>query len=160
MSAGALRKIVSGGQTGVDRAALDVALERGMACGGWCPKGRRAEDGSIPARYPLAEATSSAYPARTAMNVRDSDATLVLTRGAPSGGTALTVKEAAKKGRPHLVVDLAGGADAAAVAAWIAAEGVGVLNVAGPRESNHPGIHAEAAAFLRAVLATCEEGGA
>ena len=71
-------KIVSGGQTGVDRAALDVARELSLACGGWCPRGRRAEDGAIPARYPLVETPRAAYPQRTEWNVRDSDATLVL----------------------------------------------------------------------------------
>src|SRR5438876_4889366 len=82
--------IVSGGQTGVDRAALDVALELGIPCGGWCPKGRRAEDGRIPLRYPLEETTLNIYPQRTEWNVRDSDGTLVLTTGRPEGGSALT----------------------------------------------------------------------
>src|SRR5262245_51361441 len=73
-----ISKIVSGGQTGVDRAALDVALELGIPCGGWCPKGRLAEDGPIPERYPLKETTLRVYPQRTEWNVRDSDGTLVL----------------------------------------------------------------------------------
>src|SRR6266571_9073801 len=80
-------KIVSGGQTGVDRAALDVALELGIPCGGWCPRGRRAEDGIIPERYPLIETPTTAYPQRTERNVRDSDGTLVLTVGRADGGT-------------------------------------------------------------------------
>ena len=79
MSAGPV-EIVSGGQTGVDRAALDVALALGLACGGWCPRGRRAEDGPLPARYPLRETPSASYPERTEWNVRDSDGTLVLHR--------------------------------------------------------------------------------
>src|SRR5947199_5509021 len=82
--------IVSGGQTGVDRAALDVALELGLPCGGWCPRGRRAEDGPIPAHYPLCETRSPIYPVRARWNVRDSDATLILTRGRADRGTALT----------------------------------------------------------------------
>src|SRR5438552_18876277 len=87
--------IHSGGQTGVDRAALDVALELGLPCGGWCPKGRRAEDGPIPARYPLIETSSPFYPQRTKRNVLDSDGTLILTFGCPTGGTALTIRTAA-----------------------------------------------------------------
>src|SRR5947209_11260398 len=89
---GMIAKIVSGGQTGVDRAALDVALELGLPCGGWCPKGRRSEGGRIPERYPLRETTSAAYPARTRRNVLYSDGTLVLTNGPPTGGTALTIE--------------------------------------------------------------------
>src|SRR5207248_6603939 len=85
-------KIVSGGQTGVDRAALDVALEVGLPCGGWGPQGRRAEDGPLPERYPLRETASAAYPARTARNVREADGTLILTRGEPDRGTALTAR--------------------------------------------------------------------
>jgi hypothetical protein len=149
-----LVKIVSGGQTGVDRAALDVALELGIACGGWCPRGRIAEDGVIAASYPLRETESSDYAERTRSNVRDSDATLVLTRGRPSGGTALTLDFARMLGRPSMVIDLSvpstGAADSAGT--WIEAEGVAILNVAGPRESTSPGIHQEASAFLRELL--------
>src|SRR3989442_8006923 len=83
-------EIVSGGQTGVDRAALDTALALGLTCGGWCPRGRRAEDGPLPARYPLRETPSASYPERTEWNVRDSDGTLVLHHGRLRGGTALT----------------------------------------------------------------------
>src|SRR5438876_1977372 len=83
-------KIISGGQTGVDRAALDVALELGIPCGGWCPQGRRAEDGVIPARYPLRETPWWGYPQRTEWNVRDSDGTLILAEGEPDRGTVLT----------------------------------------------------------------------
>src|SRR5437870_6380616 len=94
---GMLTKIISGGQTGVDRAALDVALELGLPCGGWCPKGRRAEDGPIPARYPLAETPWSGYPQRTLWNVRDSDGTLILVDGEPDRGTQLTIELAKRK---------------------------------------------------------------
>ncbi len=153
-----VEKLVSGGQTGVDRAALDLALEVGLACGGWCPQGRRAEDGPIPARYPLVETGSPRYPVRTAWNVRDADATLVLCRGEPDGGTRLTVSEAVKKRRPYRVVDLADPEDPCEVAAWLEAGGVRILNVAGPRESSAPGIHRESLAYLRAVIATVGEG--
>src|SRR5437870_10377236 len=97
---GMLTKIISGGQTGVDRAALDVALELGLPCGGWCPRGRRAEDGPIPERYPLQEMKSPAYPPRTARNVRDSDGTVILTRGQPDRGTALTIELAERYRKP------------------------------------------------------------
>ena len=142
-------KIVSGGQTGVDRAALDVALELGISCGGWCPKGRLAEDSPIAPRYPLVETPSAEYWQRTERNVRDSDGTLVLTRGMPTEGTAYTIDIASKTGKPCLVLDLNGAPDASAVRRWAGAQDIRVLNVAGPRESKRPGIYAEASEFLR-----------
>src|SRR6266852_502187 len=138
-------KIVSGGQTGVDRAALDVALELGLPCGGWCPKGRRAEDGPIPERYPLTETSSRAYPQRTRCNVLDSDGTLILTRGRPAGGTALTIKIAAENDKPYLVADLSRQADPDRVRTWCRAHQIRVLNVAGARASESPGIYDQAA---------------
>ena len=146
------RRVVSGGQTGVDRAALDVAISLGIPHGGWCPRGRRAEDGRIPDRYALREHPSRAYAARTAANVTDADATLILHRGPLGRGTALTGRLARAHGKPSCVVDLAA-PDPARVRDWLAAHDVGVLNVAGPRESERPGIADAAAAFLRAVLA-------
>lgn len=144
-------RIVSGGQSGVDRAALDVALELGVPCGGWCPAGRAAEDGPIPSRYPLRE-TPSAEPAqRTEWNVRDSDATLVLCRGEPAGGTSLAVECARRAGRPFLLVDPATDLPSA-VAAWIEDGGFAELNVAGPRESEAPGTYAGARTFLTEAL--------
>lgn len=149
-------QIVSGAQTGVDRAALDVAVALGLPCGGWVPRGRRAEDGRVPSSYPMRETASAGYPQRTRLNVRDSDATLILSRGAPSGGTALTLACAKGLRRPCMVVDL-DTADASettsAVRAWLHRNDVRILNVAGPRESTAPGIAAEAGAFLRALLA-------
>jgi hypothetical protein len=145
-------KIVSGGQTGVDRAALDVALELGLPCGGWCPKGRRAEDGKIPGRYPMEEASSSDYRVRTELNVQDSDGTLILARGRLAGGTLLTLKLARRLHKPYFVVDLVQGGDTASVQKWGQAQRVCVLNVAGPREGEAPGIHAQASSFLREVL--------
>ena len=147
-----LRRVVSGGQTGVDRAALDAAREAGLAVGGWCPRGRRAEDGRIPPEYPLEETPSPRYPQRTAWNVRDCDATVVLARGTPRGGTALTVRLAAAAGLPLLVVDLDASPDPATVAAWLTARAVVVVNVAGPRESENPGIAGQAREFLRTVF--------
>jgi hypothetical protein len=149
-----LAKIISGGQTGVDRAALDVALALGVPCGGWCPLGRRAEDGPIDDRYPLVETTSPSYPVRTRRNVRDAEGTLILTRGQPDRGTALTCKLAERLRRPLFVVDLLQPSDALAVRRWLDDQAIRVLNVAGPRESSQPGIHAQATEFLRRVLAS------
>src|SRR5438876_7256050 len=140
--------IVSGGQTGVDRAALDVALELGLPCGGWCPKGRRAEDGAIPENYPLQETPTDAYPERTKWNVRDSDATLILTRGKPDRGTALTLKLARRLKKPYRVVELANADTAHEVRAWLAARAVRTLNIAGPRASSQDGIECTARAFF------------
>jgi hypothetical protein len=148
-----LTKIISGGQTGVDRAALDVALERGLACGGWCPRGRRAEDGRLPAHYPLRETPSWIYPQRTEWNVRDADATLVLTQGPPRGGTGLTIGLAARLGKPCLFVDLGTPPSISSIVQWVTANRVHVLNVAGPRASECPGIYDQAVELLRELLA-------
>ena len=152
-----LRRIVSGGQTGADRAALDVALERGLPIGGWIPKGRLAEDGSIPDRYTgLREAESPEPAVRTVRNVRDSDATLIVSHGPLSGGSLLTFQEAIHLGRPVLHLDLAALAHAEAVAKlqeWLHAVDPATLNVAGPRASNDPAIGERVAVLLRAALA-------
>ena len=125
----------------------------GPSTGAVCPKGRRAEDGPLHARYPLTETPWSGYPQRTEWNVRDSDGTLVLTLGAPDRGTALTVELAARHRRPYLVVDLGAAPDVEPVRSWARDNGVGALNVAGPRESSCPGIYTRAAEFLRRLLA-------
>ena len=148
----ALLRIVSGGQAGVDRAALDVALERGIPCGGWCPAGRAAEDGPIPAYYPLRETPSSDPAERTTWNVRDSEATLLLTTGAASPGTERTAELARRMGKPLYVARLDAGADPGHFREWLRAHSFRTLNVAGPRESESPGIHAAASAYLSAVL--------
>lgn len=142
----------------MDRAALDVAREAGVPCAGWCPAGRAAEDGPIAPDYPLRE-TPSADPAqRTAWNVRDSDATLVLSRQAPRGGTALAMAEARRLGRPLLALRLeAEEAPALATAReWLAHHRIRELHVAGPRESEEPGIGVRAARFLRGLLGAPE----
>ena len=144
--------IVSGGQTGVDRAALDVALELGIPCGGWCPRGRLAEDGALPARYPMKETPAPEYAQRTEWNVRDSDGTLILALGELTGGTALTAELAKRHGRPCLVIDLDHNADAAEVLGWSAANGIRTLNIAGPRESTRPGIYRVTFDFLKSIL--------
>jgi hypothetical protein len=145
-------KIISGGQTGVDRAALDVALELGLAAGGWCPRGRRAEDGPLEARYPLKETDSRNYAVRTEKNILDSDGTLILTRGSPKGGTALTIKLARVHRKAFMVIDLSMGKNFPSVRDWSQAHQIKILNVAGPRESEAPGIYDEAVCILKKIL--------
>jgi len=152
MGARIVRKIVTGGQTGVDRAALDAALACGISVGGWCPRGRRAEDGVIAARYPLTETPSPDYAERTAWNVRDSDGTLVFSGGAVSPGTQLTLNAAQAQGRPVRVVDLDADPDHRAVLAWIADNEIRVLNVAGPREREAPGSYDAVRAYLERLF--------
>ena len=148
-------RIVSGGQTGADRAALDVAIELGIDYGGWCPAGGWAEDFPEPpgllAAYPKLAAITEADPSvRTRLNVTDSDATLIVWDGrTPSPGTQLTIEIAEDLGRPLLVT--AGDADGTRV--WLSGFSPPiVLNVAGPRESGCPGTYARTAQLLRSVL--------
>lgn len=148
-------KIISGGQTGVDRAALDAALRLGLPCGGWCPRGRMAEDGTISLAYPLTETPRRVYEERTEWNVRDSDGTLIIVYGPPTGGTALTIVYAKQQGRPWHVVDLAAQPGASAAKSWLEGRDIQVLNVAGPRENTAPGIHARAVRFLETLLSAC-----
>jgi hypothetical protein len=145
-------KIISGGQTGVDRAALDVALELGIPCGGWCPQGRKAEDGPISLKYPLQETTSPNYPHRTEKNLREADGTLILTKGPVSGGTALTLQLVVEYKKPHLIIDLYDKIDPLAVREWGEKNQIEILNVAGPRESKVPGIYDRTVDFLKKVL--------
>jgi len=151
-----IRRVVSGAQTGVDRTALDVALQLGVPCGGWVPRGRIDELGRIPDRYPnLRETASADWDERTEANVRDADGTLILSRGALTGGSAYTERVAVRLGRPCLHLDLAERSRDEAVAearAWIEQEGVEVLNVAGPRASKDPTLHEVALQVLCEVL--------
>ena len=101
-----IEKVVSGGQTGVDRAALDAAIEAGIGCGGWCPRGRRAEDGIIPKRYPLKQTIGSGYFERTRRNVEDANGTLIVASGELNGGTLATLNYAQRIGKPLLIIDL------------------------------------------------------
>jgi hypothetical protein len=150
-------KLISGGQTGVDRAALDAALTLGIPCGGWCPADGRAEDGVIDGRYRLRPTPRQSSTQRTLLNVLDADGTLIISPPPLTGGTALTLRLALRLGRPHLIVDPGKGpkpkddADAA-IADWLADGAIEVLNVAGPRESEHPGIYGLARTLLMSVL--------
>lgn len=145
-----IRKVVSGGQTGVDRAALDAALAAGLAIGGWCPRGRRAEDGLIPLCYPLRETPSRDYRQRTRWNVRDSDGTLILTWGPPTGGTALTWRTALRLQRPVFLAELSQDYVLLAeqIDRWAVQHQLHILNIAGPRSSQAP----RAADCVKAVL--------
>lgn len=155
-------RIVSGGQTGVDRAALDFAIEHRYPHGGYCPKGRKAEDGLIPLCYQLVETDSENYRQRTKRNVQESDATLILNTGELADGSLETNRIAERMGKPVKVValdDFLEDADlrVALTQTWLRANNVNVLNVAGPRESKRPGIHCLACAFL-VLLAEKTEG--
>lgn len=147
-----IEKVVSGGQTGADRAALDVAMELGIACGGWCPAGRQADDGIIPARYPLQETADMDHTVRTESNVRDSDGTLVFHRGPLQGGTAYAVLMARHLGRPVLAIDLDEPCSAADVAAWIERSRMRVIHIGGQREASSPGIYAAARQCIAEIL--------
>jgi hypothetical protein len=149
---GLVVRVISGGQTGVDRAALDAAIALGIETGGWCPLGRLAEDGPIDRRYPLTETPTRDYDGRTLWNVRDSDGTLVLAWGEPTGGTAYTISCARQLRRPCLVVDLRARPEVASVREWIAQNQIGTLNVAGPRASHDPLVYETAHRFLLAAL--------
>ena len=149
-----IARIVSGGQTGVDRGALDAAVDLKVPCGGWCPKGRRAEDGMIPEIYPLKETTSTDYHHRTEMNVIESDGTLIVAVGSLSGGTALTKRLAEQQGKPVLVLDIETRDQVERVVQWVCRRRILVLNVAGPRESQRPGIQTQTRALVKGVIET------
>ncbi|HYN79713.1 MAG TPA: putative molybdenum carrier protein [Lamprocystis sp. (in: g-proteobacteria)] len=148
----ATRRVFSGGQTGVDRAALEAALALGLPIGGWCPAGRLAEDGPIPTGYALTPTPSTDDATRTEWNVRDSDATLILHRGDLAGGTRLTIQLSRRWGRPLLLRNLDHPVVVAELVAWLRMNSVRVLNCAGPRESECPGIQAQAQSVLSVVF--------
>jgi hypothetical protein len=135
-------KIISGGQTGVDRAALDAALRYGIESGGWCPAGRLDEMGKIPDRYPLNEMESGGFTERTLQNVKDSDGTVIIYLGKLSGGTEQTVKFCIEQQRPHEMIDASDiSIEKAAqlIADFVRQNKIDILNVAGPRASEWPG---------------------
>ena len=151
-----LKTIISGGQTGVDRAALDVAIRLGIAHGGWIPKGRLTEAGPLPAHYQLEEMPTDDYAARTEKNVLEADGTLLISRGSPTGGTDFTRKMALKHGKQLLHIDLTAGqrpADAGSlIASWIDMNRIEILNVAGPRASGDPSIYHDTIHILTHAL--------
>lgn len=136
----ALKTIVSGGQTGVDRGALDAAIALNIPHAGKCPRGRLAEDGRVPAKYQLSETTSRKYSMRTEMNVIESDGTLIMHYGKLSTGTELTRRMAIKNDKPFFLFDFTAPPELADVIAWLREFKIETLNCAGPRESSCPGI--------------------
>jgi Circularly permutated YpsA SLOG family len=150
-----ISKIISGGQTGADRAALDVAIVLGIPHGGWVPRGRMTESGRLPDNYVMQETTSISYPERSEMNVADSDGTLVVSHGKLAGGSALTLDLAAKHRKPCLHIDLneLDALEAAKiVSSWIGARQIKILNVAGPRASEDPEIYEATRRLLTLVI--------
>lgn len=151
-----LRKIISGGQTGADRAAWDAAIEAGIATGGFVPVGRQAEDGPIPAKYPgLTETLGRDPTERTRLNVIDADATLLFSHGPPTGGSRLTTEFAAEHFKPLLHIDLSRDPWEGAVervAHWLRSANISVLNIAGPRASEDPLIYQAVREFLNELF--------
>lgn len=148
-------KIVSGGQTGADRGALDAAIQIGIAHGGWVPKGRLAEDGQIPAKYDLKEMPTDSFDARTEKNVIDSDGTVVLSHGKLTGGSKLTIELAEKHGRPFLHIDfhkIPKFLAAAEINEWVQKRNLEILNVAGPRASGDPKIYHETKRVIESAI--------
>lgn len=156
-----LEKIISGAQTGADRGGLKAAIAVGISIGGWCPKGRKSEDGRIPEEYPLEETPSSDYPQRTEWNVRDSDATLIFTWGDVfSRGSMLTKSMADKYGKPSCLINLKGvedGDSARTAFEFIKLTNPRVLNIAGSRESKAPGIEVKVERVMLLAFALFNE---
>ncbi len=150
-----IEKIISGGQTGVDRAALDIAIDLGIPHGGWCPKDRLSEAGAIPNQYSLQETASMDYSERTKLNIRDSDGTLVVVPTFPlqvTDGTALTLQELQEKNKPFFIVDISKGFNLDQFNSWVQQNNIKILNVAGPRESQSPGIYKKSTELLPKLL--------
>lgn len=142
--------IISGGQSGVDRAALDFALKNNIKCGGWCPLGRIAEDGYIENKYPLVETSTSDYNQRTRKNIEDSDGTLVLYSDFIDSGTILTKDICMELGKPFLEINLVTTSkfNVSTLAFWLKDNNISILNIAGPRESSSPDIYKQTLRFL------------
>ena len=150
-----LLKIISGGQTGVDRAALDAAIKMDIAHGGWIPKGRLTEEGPLPESYAMRETQGSDYAERTGKNIEEADATLIISRGKLTGGSALTLRLAKEYQKPCLHIDLeqqAAFQAAITISQWIAGEQIEILNVAGPRASKDPQIYSKTRKLLETIF--------
>lgn len=150
-----IEKIVSGGQTGADRAALDVAIRLGIPHGGWVPKGRATEAGALPDIYQVREMPTADYASRTEQNVLDSDGTVLVSHGELDGGSALTEALAAEHGLPHIHLDmdtLSVSNAAERLKRWVERNEIRVLNVAGPRESRDPDIYRVTTAVLETLF--------
>ena len=149
-------KIISGGQTGADRAALDVAIKLGISHGGWIPKGRLTENGMLDDKYQLKEMETTNYNERTEQNVIDSDGTLILSHGKPTtGGSDYTRDMVLRHGRPWLHIDLnktLSSQAARQIKSWVAEHEIKVLNVAGPRASKDPAIYLSTMEILESAL--------
>jgi hypothetical protein len=145
-------KIISGGQTGADRAALDFALKHGINCGGWCPAGRVAEDGSIPDNYPLRETASSDPSERTVLNVNDSDGTLIICCSEPDEGTMQAISMSKEAKKPVYIIRESDAINIVEFSIWLDVNKIQVLNVAGPRESNDRGVYEYAFDVLNRLL--------
>jgi hypothetical protein len=149
-----IKRIVSGGQTGVDRASLDVAIKLGIDHGGWIPRGRLTESGELPQKYHLTETSSSQYSVRTEKNVVAAEGTLIISHGPLTGGSGYTREMAVKHGRPWLHMDLnqmAAFHAATAINNWILQKEIEILNVAGPRASEDPDIYQDTLNILESV---------
>ena len=153
-------KIISGGQTGVDRAALDAALQTGTECGGWCPEGRLAEDGNIPLLYPISELKGAGYKERTLQNVIDSDGTVIIYFSTLSGGTEKTLLFCLNQKKPYLLVDATELSPERAVERlhqFVAGNSIGILNVAGPRASEEILAYAYTLKVITCYLSVLED---
>ena len=145
-------KIISGGQTGVDRAALDFALNNGINCGGWCPLGRKAEDGKITDKYPLLETKSSKYSERTKLNVQNSNGTLIFFNQTLDKGSTLTATLANKYCKPLFYYNFSANTNFSEITLWIDSNKIKILNIAGSRESNSTGIYTKTYTLLNKIF--------
>lgn len=156
-----IQKIMSGGQTGADRAALDFAIQHNIPHGGWIPKGRKTEDGTLPEKYHLQEMPTGSYPKRTEKNVLDSDGTLIVSHGLLTGGSALTTGFAEHHGKPwiHIDLEMTSCPEAAIIIReWVGRYSITILNVAGARESKDPMIYQATMDLLEAAFILIRQG--
>ena len=144
--------IISGGQSGVDRAALDFAIKHGIPCGGWCPADRISEEGIIPDHYPLKETVSKEYSERTKLNIEDSDGTLIIFLNIMDEGTQFTLRYAREKNNPLYIINGKRNLDVDDFKKWIRDKGILTLNIAGSRESSEPGIYEFTISILTKVF--------